>query len=751
MKVSFPSNLGLPCASLSRAIALSLITFLSQTAQGDTPDFLELSLAELSKVKVVSSTLREIDIIDAPSNVFVITKEMIDRRGYRNLVDVLQDLPGFDFGMYHESGESTTDSVVRGLGEKDGDNPKLLMLVDDVPQNNISLNATLLLSHEQQLQDVERIEVIQGPGSAIYGAQAYAGIIHIITQKKFTGSNVDVLLGEDKTREVNFHYGKAIRDDVFFSFAMKKFDTEGDDGSGRADPGGYFHGNIAPFTLTQHYDEAGSYQENVLNPRGGQSIAAGYNNRFDTISLRSKLNTRNNEVELFYWDDQHGMSSSLPGFEYYTTSSQFNAHRRGYHLYVKNNWDLTDKLSLNSMATYRATLVMPDSAFTYTYRFDGLAKSASSSSDQLFVEERLDYQYSDSGNVLLGFRSMTSSKGEYFYSLGDIQNIDSNIAESSWDIAVAGDGLFQEKAIQQIRVFENAFYGLWNQNWNEQLTSLIGIRYDESEEFGEVITPRLTGVYKPSDSWVLKLLTGSAFRQPNFSELYIEGFANNNLSPETVDTSELEVNYLVGRLHLRTNAFYSEEQDAIVLVQNSNPDPTSFTNLIFDNSSGSTLTRGISLVANYGFDNIELYSNYMFTQGKRDGDWDDIERVATHKLNAGISWLFRPHWDLNLRMNYVGERRAQTTNQWLQVYRDGYAPSYTKTNLALTNKSFKSFELQLLIMNLFDKDYYGVGRRSGDSFSDDYDPVDNVNPDGFIPPYHPQPGREIFLVLKAAI
>lgn len=730
---------------------LSSFSFSSLAAPSNMSELFALSIEELSKIKVVSATLKEIDVIDAPSNVFVVTKEMIHRRGYRNLVDILQDIPGFDFGMYYESGESTTDSVVRGLGEKDGDNPKLLIMVDDVPQNNISLNSSMLLSHEQLLHDVERIEIIQGPGSAIYGAQAYAGVIHLITQKKFAGAQANVLAGDNNAREATVHLGKAFRDDVYFSFSLKKFDTDGDGGSGRPDPGGYFHNNVTPFFLTQHYDEAGNYVENIPHPNGGQALAGGFNNAFDTLTVRTKLTTPNNEIEIFYWDDKHGMSSSLPGFEYYTTEPNFLAHRRGYHLYNKNTWDLSEKLSLQSMMTYRETLVMPDTAFTYTYRFDGLAKSASSTSDQLSIEERLDYQYNDQGNLLFGFRAMNSSKGEYFYSLGSTQTIGSNIAESSWDIAAAGDGLFQEKAIRQVRVTETALYGLWNQQWDKKKASLLGIRYDQSEEFGEVFTPRLTGVYKPGDAWVVKLLMGTAFRQPAFSELYIEGFGNPNLSPETVTTSEIEVNYLFGNLHLRTNLFYSEEKDAIALVDNTMPSPASFTNLIFDNIDGTTFTRGAAFIVNYNIDTIEFYSNYMFTEGKRDGDWDDIERIATHKLNAGVSWLITPEWDLNVRMNFVGKRKAPATNEWLQVHHDGYAPSFTKTNIALTNKSFDSIELQLLIMNLFDKAYYGMGRRTGDSMIDDYDPVNNVNPDGFITPYHPQPGREIFLILKASI
>ena len=527
-------------AGLSGLI-LCLATWSSLAEEIVASDFLDMSLEQLLNVRVISASITEVNFIDAPSNVLVITKEMIRRRGYRNLVDVLQDLPGYDFGMYHESGESTSSSVVRGLGEKDGDNPKLLVLVDSVPQNNISLNSVALLSHEQQLHDVERVEIIQGPGSSIYGAQAYAGIIHIITKQEFTGFRGDVLVGENKSREITFHYGEVFQDDVFFSLAMKKFDTDGDEGKGRPDPGGYYHGNAVPETLTQHYDENGNYLENIGNPNAGEMIPDGYSNWFDTLTLRAKITSPNNEVELFYWNDEHGMSTSLTGFEYYANAPEYLVHRRGYHIYAKNSWHLDEKWTLRSKATYRETLVMPDTAFSYTYRFDGIPKSASSASSQLSIEERLDYNYSNQGALILGYRVMRSSKSEYFYSIGRTQDIDSSIADSSWNIAVAGGGLNQVEPIHQVSVFEHAFFGLWNHNWNERHLSSIGLRYENSEEYGEVFTPRLAHVFKRGD-WVLKAPAGTAFRQPTFSELYFDGVGNPDLSPEKVATYELESN-----------------------------------------------------------------------------------------------------------------------------------------------------------------------------------------------------------------
>jgi outer membrane cobalamin receptor len=703
-----------------------------------------MNKAELLNIRIISASVTDERYIDAASNVLVVTGEMIRRRGYRNLVDLLQDLPGFDFAMYHESGESPTSSSVRGIGEKDGDNPKLLMMTDGVPQNNISINSALTLSHEQLLHDVERVEIILGPGSSIHGAQAYAGVINVVTVKKKSGLELGVLAGRHDSQEWTFHYGKQVQPDLFVSLAVKAFQSDGDNGVGRPDPGGYFSDLPEPVTLTQQYDAAGQYLENIPNPAAGAQMADGYNNRFDTLSVRAKAVMPANQAQLFYWDDEHGISSSFTGFEYRTADAKFMAHRRGLHFFWENEQPLAEQWLLTSRLTYRESQVMPDTGFEYSYRFPGLRKLASSTSTQTSLEERLQYRYAEDGSLIVGYRGMRSHKGEYFYSLGTEQDIDTSVATSSWDLAVAGQGLNQSAPIRQVQVLEQALYALWKQDWTERHTTSIGLRHDNSEEYGIVNTPRLAYIFRPGQPWVLKALYGTAFRQPAFSELYMEGFGNPQLTPETVSTWELELNYIAASAHLRTNVFRSSEQDAIAQVTNPNPDPNSFTDQIFDNVERDTKTAGLSQLVTVRLGELDVYGNYMFTRGKRDESWGDIERIARHKFNLGVSWLITPDWDLNLRFNYVGKRKAQATNRWLLAYEDGYAPAYHKTNLVLTWQGVDWIELQLQVNNLFDQAYYGIGRRSGDSFRDDYDPDSQVNPPGFIPPYHPQPGREIF-------
>ena len=80
-------------------------------------------------------------------------------------------------------------------------------MIDGLVQNHISFNWAQGLTDEQMLIDVERIEVVQGPGSSLYGAQAVSGIVHIITKNNVQGTNVKVSLGEDNTNILELLHG----------------------------------------------------------------------------------------------------------------------------------------------------------------------------------------------------------------------------------------------------------------------------------------------------------------------------------------------------------------------------------------------------------------------------------------------------------------------------------------------------------------------------------------------------------------
>jgi len=751
----------------------------SQGFAQDDADVFDLDLTQLASLKVVSASRYEQNIYDAPANITVVTPQQIERRGYRNLIEILEDVPGFDFATYEDGGgEYPTHSLNRGIGGDNG-NTKILFMVDNIIQNHISFNWSLGWHNQMPLHDIERIEIIQGPGSALYGSNALSGIIHIITKKKEEKDNeiyIKPWVGQHNTKVIDLRYGGIFKD-LHYSATLRKYDTDGDQGIGRPDPGSYFQNNFEPNVLTKNYNSSGVFETNATNPSAGRALEDGFNNSKDNLGIRANLFYFNPEEEITsgtkeagigisYWDREDGLGSYVPGFEYFTRDPEFLVHHRNYHVYGKHDYQFTKDLQVKSLVWYRANTQEPNTGFSYTYRFDDLKKSYYSSSYQTGVEEQIQFSISEDSNFLFGARFLNNDKMDQLISLGQIQSGGSNTTNSSWERANNGEGLFLPETEPDINEKEYALYGVFDGKLNEVVSYSVGTRFDYSTDYNSTVNPRAAIIFNPPvedwkipvDQWNIKLLYGTAFRAPSIFETRDEFRGNTGLEPEKIATYEFENNIKVfsnnereyfNDLHLKFNFFFSELKDFISLV----PDASRAGGERYDNI-GKSYIRGISTRLDLNvMKDLLFYFNYIYLQAKEEGaDWADIDHTAKHKINTGFNWLtLDEHLNINFRVNYVGKRKVPVTNAFF----NNHAPEYFKANLAFTGKNLVNdplwkvdVEPQLIIKNLFDEDFVGVGRQSGSSDRNAFDPDTNPNPAGFIPPYHPQPGRTWFFNVK---
>jgi outer membrane receptor for ferrienterochelin and colicins len=671
---------------------------------------------------------------------------MIDERGYQTLVDICQDVPGFDFMMYNDGGgEYPTYNMHRGMG--DIGNPEILIMVDGVIQNNISFNWSLLWTYDNIFIDVDQIEIIQGPGSVMYGAQAFSGVINIITDKKFNGAEVKSFCGSNQTYGNDVHIGISPGDNINFSVTFHKYNSNGDHGIGRYDPGSYFKNNKYPAIILADYDSAGNYIQDYVNPKGGQSIPDGFNTENNSYALRVKLSYKNSELGYFIADAIRGNSSALAPYEYAIFEKDNTHHYRSFHSYFTTTQSINSKFDLVSKIVFRGTHILPDGGFKYLYQFPNLTKRYAAYAYQAYLEENLLFDLNDNNVFSFGAKGSISQKSERIVSLGG-QPGSHFSTRSSWDIAVAGNGIEQPKEYPDYLASEIALFALWDRQWLNNVSSSAGLRYDYSSEYGSILNPRFAIDYNPKPVFGAKFMFGTAFRQPSIFELTSEYRGNPNLKPQSIKTTELELNSILNkkRISLKFNIYYSLINQPIGKVADSSmPSGERYENVDEVQISGFTL-----YFSGQPQKNIRFYSNYNFLTGIRDGDFEfyEIEHVGRHKINAGVNIkALEDKFIADLRMNFVGKRKAHKANTWLQAYEHGYAPGYTKFNLSVSYSLAKKLMAQILINNLFNAQYYGHGRETGSGFIDDYDYLDNVNPAGHIPAYHPQPGRTFLINL----
>ena len=381
------------------------------------------------------------------------------------------------------------------------------------------------------------------------------------------------------------------------------------------------------------------------------------------------------------------------------------------------------------------------------------------------LEQQLNLDLSERDGLVLGFQLEQEIKEHWGISLGPDQDASSTIVASTWES--------EQRSVQPVFFSQNAaLYGQYEYRLDPQHTLAAGLRFDADDEYGHVFNPRLSVVRSPKRGLGFKLLYGEAFKAPTVFEQFDEWRGNEQLNPEEVATSEAELSYhFTERAVVRGGFFYSRLTDLIVVAPNPDPlrVPIGPLGQHFDyyQNIGSTSIHGVSLTGDLQIGpRLFAFGNYSLTRGE---DGDELDNISAHKVNVGLNYQ-HARVNANLRAKWRGQIKAPASNLYFQPKDattidalgydyvtepspDGFMDGHFVVDLALTGRDLLGskigLEPQLVVRNLLGEDYAGIGRQSGSGVR----PVDDLqptvrNPSGFIPAYHPQPGREVFLVLR---
>jgi len=190
-------------------------------ARGAGVDLLAMSIEALMQVPVISASARPVAVADAPAAVHVITAEDIRRSGARTLPDLLRQVAGMDVARV---GDTTWAVSARGFNGRFAN--MLLVLVDGRSVYSTIFGGVYWDVQNVPLEDVERIEVIHGPGGTLWGANAANGVINVITRDaaNTVGSHTEVGTGTDETAFVAARQGAALPDGSHLRLYARSFD-----------------------------------------------------------------------------------------------------------------------------------------------------------------------------------------------------------------------------------------------------------------------------------------------------------------------------------------------------------------------------------------------------------------------------------------------------------------------------------------------------------------------------------------------
>ncbi len=650
---------------------------------------LGLSLEELMNIKVVTSTGYLQSANEAPSTIQVITAQQIRERGYQQLEDALRDIPGID--MIHINGYAPTLFYFRGM--YGAENLRALLMIDGIAENNIIGNNDMA-GPAYSLHNVSRIEIIWGPASALYGANAFGGVINIITKK---GADINGLYAEKGTGSFNTSVTKValglMKSNIEFSLSGSLYSTDGPVFKNRdPDYKGSYVDNAYSFNGTVSY--YGKKSKSTLGfrsyrtPMGWGTYA---NSPTVYLGLPPQGNGNTGVIGMASADirgQKAGLEDSYlrTGFiqHEYTPNKKFNMLGRivyretgtGENSYSYSTTDGT-KLIRNKVASY-SNRISGELSLNYT----PAEKHQLSAGIQFYQD-----------NVEAGFRKSTFDSTVYLLDGRDtLLNLRSSFLPRQYDIRNNFGSYFQY-------VLNTSLLGKTN------LTA--GLRYDRNSYFGDAVSPRIVLVNNPEEKLTFKLQFGMAFRAPTNLEIYQAGL-NFQLETEKLKTYEVNTIYSPSKnLKLYLNFFRNQLRDVIFINSLSGLNP--------DKNPGSIDVNGIEAGLNTAFaKHFSGFVNFTYQDGTSKNLVTHASvitpAVAAFKANAGITASIKDLIIVNLTGNWVGARRVQRTNP------HGPVSDYLLMNFTIGTKPLFNDRVSasINIHNLFDKKWLDPGFRTAD-------------------------------------
>lgn len=196
----------------------------SQVTSRATRSLPELTLEELLDVTVTSASKRETPLIRSPTAITVITADDILRLGITSIPEALRLVPGVQVGRISSQQWAVSARGFQGIFAD-----KLLVMIDGRTIYEATFPGVNWDAHDVALEDLDRIEVIRGPGATLWGANAVNGVVNIITKsaRQTQGALVSVSLGNEERPGVTVRYGGEVNPDFHYRAYVKVFDRDG--------------------------------------------------------------------------------------------------------------------------------------------------------------------------------------------------------------------------------------------------------------------------------------------------------------------------------------------------------------------------------------------------------------------------------------------------------------------------------------------------------------------------------------------
>ncbi len=583
---------------------------------------------------------------EAPSTVTVIQSDEIKKFGYRTLADLLRSVQGLYVTYDRNYAFLGADGVE--LGDF---NSRILLLVNGHRiNNNLTDGAYIDTAFILDVDLIDHVEVIQGPGSALYGNNAFFGVVNVVTR---TGRQLN-------GAEISGEYGG--------------YDAY----KGRISYGKLFNNGLELLASGTIYDSAGAdrlYYPEYDTPAQNHGIADG----LDADSAKSafaSVSFRDFTLEGAFIDRE----KRNPTAQYFT---RFNDPRlkttddRGYAAFKYSH-------SFEDLFDVTAQLYYDRAEFRIGYPTPVPAGST------LFKETDIGEWWGAELQLSrrLWERLVLTGGAEYRDDFRQDRRI---VDEDSGQVFA---DVHQDRQI----------FGVFGEGDLAVRTNLhlnAGVRYDQSGNFGSAVNPRVGLIYSPFESSTFKAIYGTAFRAPNFLELTLSETPE-DLKPEEITSYQLVYEQQFGT-HVRASltGFYNRMEDLIVLQNGS------FTNFNVE-------TKGVEVAGEgRWFKSLRTRLSYTLQQADNISTAGTLPDSPHHlvKLNLTVPFYKEKVFG-SVEVQFTSSRHSLFTTPTGETLIGADAGGYGIVNLTLfTQELIKNLEFSASIYNLLDKKYYDPATR----------------------------------------
>jgi iron complex outermembrane receptor protein len=634
---------------LAGVLVLNSSAFAETSAANDD---LEKELAYLAAERqvVVTASKMEEHVDKTVATTTVITQDDIAHIGARNLLDVLRLVPGIGIT---QTQIGLREIEVRGV--KTLLSEKVQIMLNGHPlDHNLQNAGSAWVYDDLPVDTIKRVEVVRGPGSALYGANAFLAVINIITQnaKDLNGLQTSAGWGSFDSQQYRASWGKQFNNSAEAALHFNFTDTNGINSPIPADS---------------------------LSAQGLNSSAPGKSQltegRYD---LEWQLGYQDFKLDGRYINKKTG---TFLGAATILSDNRTQQNYNDYFLRLSRTWKIKDNFTVD-------TQIFHDS-----FSYDNIWQTAPTQFIRTGLQDtrtggeiQANYHFSDTQTVIGGFSYAKEQQDNLIDEQGSDPGHLTPALPSSEERIRRRWGIYIED--------------VWDPLKNLRLT--LGARYDRYNDFGGTFNPRMGFNWEFIKNYSLKFSYGTAYRAPAFGEL---GLVNNpvllgnpTLKPEEVKTFETGIiAHPVTGLTAQATYYHSAISQIISRV----PFQTAIEHI---DNSGSVVAEGVELETRYDFDgNLQgsyVSANYALqhsTQLNR-----QLADVPQHRANLMALWAFDNMWSSFAHVLIKGDTSRNLGDARKDV------PGYALFDMGLLGKNMfgQKVDISFNVYNLFDKRYY---------------------------------------------